>query len=614
MSIRRDSEPLADVPVGGARTAYGRSLEEATERLAKVAVASSVPLTHVARPTCVPETSSRASAVRDAQVRSICIDFNAPTSLSVRPRPTATESIFAEQHAPAAQLARPASAVAALMENRARPQCPTEAQPPAPPGMPRDVWNSDPKIVRAKTMFGPALAGVSAVDYMQTWWYTLGDEDYRTERMARFDPETEAVQPEATPTQVPIRAPVVDIQRAWNWFHDTTYIEGGNHVPLRIAYQTLPDASIPSEGEITKTDLMGPLEQTLGADLTDYDYTERSQYEYVASTIDVPASHKEDFKGIHAVMTEYLMSEWMLFLYEPVSENQPKHRFHVMFNAWAARAKKDLENVGMFLPEHGRGRRGAAGREPRLSEKEAAEEAERQTLLAGDYANFLKDFTIVIQDRISSLVRWVVSYFLTAPLDSSPVLAAARAYTNGFWIDYAKTKNTSHIYGPPAGGGEAPTSQARFAEWATLPQQSPLWDGDPYRFVSGDLPSGVLESDSDPVVSTVGPPSPGTLHEFLFGVVLNRWLPWTLERIAGEVVTTCPGGPVDCMSPPLGTRRTPALVAEEDALFCEWTRVFCAAADANRGSWSLTRADLRFRNEPDGLVARAALRVAVVFS
>ncbi len=404
-------------------------------------------------------------------------------------------------------------------------------------------------------------------------------------------------------------------------------------MPLRIAYQTLPAASSPSsKAAIETTDRMGPLEQMFHADLTDYDYTERSQYEYVASTIDVPTP-REDFKGIHAVMTEYLMGEWTQFLYEPDPAADVKHRFHIMFSAWAARAKKDLEKVGMFLPEYGRSRRlaPASAAEPNSAPTGAEEEDKRQTLLAGDYADFLKDFTIVIQERISSLVSWVVSYFLTAPQERSPILTAARAYSNGgFWIDYAKTKSTSHIDGPPADGRRTEPSQARFAKWATLPQQSALWDGDPYRVVvvsgggGGPPPSdedSIMSDAQGPdrpdvvgVVGAVGSPSPGTLHEFLFGVVLNRWLPWTLQRVAGEAVTAWPGKPVDCIGSSADDADSQELPTEEDALFCEWTRAFCAASDANKGSWSLTRDDLQFRNNTDGVDGRAALRIAVVFS
>ncbi len=647
MSIRlgRDSEPHAggDAPVGGARTAYGRSLEEATARLAKVAVSPNVPLTHVVRPSCLPEASPRAHAVRDAQVRSISIDFNAPTSLSVRQRPTATASIFAEGDAPEPRLARPASTVAASLEARARAQCVTEAKPPAPPGMPRGVWNADPEVVRGKTAAEelPVSDEFSITDYLGTWWYTPGDDDYRIEYKAVFDPETGRPEPTGTPTRVETRAPIVDIRTAWNWFGDTTYIEGGNYVPPTIFYERHLSAPKRTANSTKKEDLMGPLERTFSMELTDYDYTERSQYEYAESTIDVVTPRKP-FKGIHAVMTEYMMAEWQAYLYDEVPEVQNQHRFHIMFDAWAARVRDDVEEAGMYLPVYG-GR--ARARVP-----------DGDKPFARDYADFFKDLTIVIQDRISSLMEWIVSYFLKAPLDSSPILAAAQVYRYGFWIDYARTKNTNYIYGPLA-TEPAPRSQARYAEWTTLPEQSPLWDGDPDQFVSGGGASskdameqaavkqdamemeytkryvrrakresaeetdsedeedeeGVNEDGPDQRVSAVGSPSPATLHEFLFGVVLNRWMPWMLERVAGEVVTACPGSPVDCMAP-LGMRAVKPLNPWEEPLFCEWTRAFCDASSANRALWSLTRNDLRFPKSDAGIAGRTALRTAIVFA
>lgn len=534
MSLRFGEDPDTPPLDEGAQTEYGKHLSEVTDRLASIAAPSNVPLTHVKRPNRNADArDTRARAMLDASNRCVSIDFAAPVEIAVRARHARMASIF-EMDAKDT-LPSPESILNPAIATR----------PPAPPGFLKGSWTiPDKPVVRVKRGIeegngarkekgGDASRGgddekvklydesYSAKD-LDTWWFTLGNNDYEQVFLLN-SPD---------PVYAPTRSPLVDISTSWNWFCNDTYLFG-------------------SEGRF---------EDDIRID-------------------NVP----EDFSGMSAVMTEYLCGEWSTYMLETSIEDLPKHRFHVMFECWVG-----LINQGVGLVDQrfqlvkqdeyeemdsseAPNVRPAPGppralelREVALSEPFELVQAVRGT----EFDEKMAALNEIIDDRVRSIVDWLIGYFLQSSADSNPILEMSKAYAaqkedfrKTFWVDYSDTKKSA--YEPKNTNSNV---HSRYATWTTLDNQSNKWDG-PH------VPGPFLDWEEAP------PPSPSTLHEFLFGVVLNRWLPWVLH-------TKRPLLNAD------GWTEWEGMIPMEEEHFQKWAIAFAKEARTNRG-WRLRPKDMR---------------------
>jgi hypothetical protein len=344
----------------------------------------------------------------------------------------------------------------------------TGARPPTPPG------SLDWQDKREPELFVTEERRQALND----WWYLPSEEDY--EEVTLYDVyDKDDHEPGvmidinglvATKAYLLRRPVLVNVFDRWNWFANDVYLYGTNEEEItNVPYATVY--------------LQRPLEESF---FTLEDSFLKDNVTYTVST--APTVEQRDFLGMRNVILDYLVGEWYLFLEQTTVENRNRQRFHVLFDTFGYELQKTEFGEMLAL--------GAAGKGD------------------AEYREDFEELSMAIEARLGDICDWVVSYFLKSSRETSPVWEASAAYQGSFLVDYGQTGTNVVVNSSRVTTPNASTTNARRTQWTQLPNQ---------RFSTWD----------DFGVSATHPcPDPATLHEFLFGVVLNRWLPWSLSRAA----------------------------------------------------------------------------------
>lgn len=353
------------------------------------------------------------------------------------------------------------------------------------------------------------------------WWYLPSKEDY--EEVTLFDvydkDDHEADMMRdinglvATKAYL-LRNPVlVNVFDRWNWFANDVYLYGTNEEEItNVPYATVY--------------LQRPLEESETLE----DSLAKDNVTYTVST--APTVEQRDFLGMRNVILDYLVSEWYLFLEQTTVENRNRQRFHVLFDTWGYELQTTKFGEMLAL--------GAAGKG------------------SVEYRQDFEELSMAIEARLGDVADWIVSYFLKSSRETSPVWEASAAYQGSFLVDYGQTGTNVVVNSSRVTTATASTANARRTPWTQLPNQ-------------------VFNAWDDHGVSATHPcPDPATLHEFVFGVVLNRWLPWSLSRAAS------------------GFKKLPSEQVDdaESSMFLEWEGEWIRQCEFKADVWNLRPRDI----------------------
>ena len=527
MSIRFETvdESFED---SSAKTEYGKHLEATTAKLSSISVASNVPLTHVVRsnPLHTPNSTGSvvASALRDARSRTVHIDFGSPLEVNVRERRSRIASIFDAQFR--AEPPKGSSTGSRTSYKPVTNQLQTSYEPvtfsarwPSQPELPRGQYTRpndyQPEDARDDPQTTPRKSIRRPVnEQVLAWWYTKDLTESVQLMKTEYDEGPVTVQSVIWP-------PLIDVYSSWNWFSNATYQYGMDNYNDELTVDTIEQIRTHAPEDVVH---MPIFDKDLGTSQMQAVFRVSKEHRKTGENV---------FVGMRKIMTEYLSKEWELYCTAYDGGFQDKdldnQRFHVLFETWFWLLQSDLNSLDTV-------------------------EASYVQMAAS------------AESRIEDIVDWIATYFLNASREDSPVLQACRAYQKDdlmFWIDYAPDAILDNI-SPPLDSRNSTSDQARYATWSSILNQSSKWDE----------PSARESITFDP--TTTPSPSPGTLHEFLFGVVLNRWLPWVLNTIRPYPTKKA------------GEARKPQRIAEvEEECFRKWAADFMDVA-RTKAHWRLT--------------------------